>query len=55
VWQKVISRKTEFFCIKSMGDRDFGRESDGKHGAAFGGIVLVSGCHFVFALTCDEW
>jgi len=38
-----------------MGDRDFGRESDGKHGAAFGGIVLVSGCHFVFALTCDEW
>jgi len=38
-----------------MGDRDYGRESGGKHGIAFGGIVSVFGCYFVFALTCDEW
>jgi len=34
-----------------MGDRDFGRESGGKHGVR----LVASGCHFVFALTCDEW
>jgi len=37
-----------------MDDKGYGKESNEKHGTAFGDVWVLSSSHFTLALTRDE-